>query len=275
MGSGEQGDLFGNAEAGAGVCAGAGACAEAWEKGLSAADALALAGLYSDEGVDLEALPPEAGRLFELSANAFSAIIHARASELPIAAQIARFGEKVLAAADAAGMSANAAAPAARGRAESAMRRAAELAAEDRGDRDACAVHEAAHKARHEICRLRGLLRFAPGEGGAYVALCSPDHFVLPALGGHFKKRFGGAPWAIIDEKRRLRLSHAPKRPLELFRIGEIPEAPGEAQGGKWESLWRQYHKAVSNEDRRNPELQRQFLPQRYWKHLTEMQGKP
>jgi len=260
MGDNEQGDLFGEGDG-----------AENRER-ISDADMRALAGLYSDAGLDFLALPPESSRLFELSVNAFSAIIHAKMSELPISVSISRFEQKVLAAADAAGMSANAAAAAEQARAETAMRRAAELAAEDRCDPDACAVYEAAHKVRHEICRLRGILRFAPGEDGVYVALCSPDHFVLPALGEHFRKRFGGVPWAIIDEKRLFRLRHEPKKPFEFSRISEAPSPSKPPQSGKWEDLWRQYHKTVSNENRYNPGLQKQFLPQRYWKHLTEMQ---
>ena len=257
MDDNEQGDLFDGGDG-----------AENREQ-ISDADMQALAGLYSDAGVSL---PPESSRLYELSVNAFSAIIHAKMSELPISMAISRFERKILAAADAAGMSANAAAAAERARAETAMRRAAELAAEDRCDPDACTVYEAAHKVRHEICRLRGLLRFAPGENGVYVAICSPDHFILPALGEHFKKRFGGVPWAIIDEKRLFRLRHEPKKPFEFSRISEVPKTP---QNGKWENLWRQYHKSSNNENRYNPDLQKQFLPQRYWKHLTEMQEPP
>jgi len=253
----EQGDLFAEGDG-----------AENMER-ISEADMRALAGLYSDAGIEL---PPESVRLYELSVNAFSAIIHAKMSELPIAMAISRFERKVLAAADAAGMSANAAAAAERARVEAAMRRAAELAAEDRVDPDACTVYEAAHKVRHEICRMRGLLRFAPGEDGVYAALCSPDHFILPALGEHFRKRFGGVPWAIIDEKRLFRLSYQPKKPFEFSRIREVPKTP---RDGKWENLWRQYHRTISNENRYNPDLQKQFLPQRYWKHLTEMQEPP
>ena len=266
MDNNEQGDLFGDGDE-------SGSTGNR-EKQFSDADMLALAGLYSDTGVDPSILPSEARRLYELSINAFSAIVHARMSELPISVETSRFEQKVLAAADAAGMSVNAAVAAARDRTEIVMRQAAELAAEDRGDSDACTVYEAAHKVRHEICRIRGLLRFAPGEDGVYAALCAPDHFILPALGEHFKKRFGGAPWIIIDEKRRFRLRYIPKKPFEFSRINAIPEALKNPPDGKWENLWRQYHKTISNEDRHNPGLQKQFLPQRYWKHLTEMQDK-
>jgi len=242
--------------------------------GFSESDAWALAGLYSDEGVDLSSLPPNEARLFEFSVDAFSAVIHARASGDAVRAAADRFGRKVLGAADAAGMSANAASPAGRKRTESAMRRAAEIAAGDALDPDARAVYDAANRVRHEICRLRGFLRFGPAPGGVYVASCAPDHFILPALAAYFRKRFGGTPWAIIDERRRLRLSHAPGRRFELTAVagavdGESPP-PEEARDGGWEALWRRYHGAVSNADRSNPELQAKFVPRRYREHMTE-----
>jgi probable DNA metabolism protein len=74
----------------------------------------------------------------------------------------------------------------------------------DRGDDDVRAVLSAAAKLTREIDRLRGLLRFRPDRAGIYTARCAPDHFVLPALAGHFELRFGETPWAIIDEKRAL-----------------------------------------------------------------------
>jgi probable DNA metabolism protein len=42
-------------------------------------------------------------------------------------------------------------------------------------------------------------------------------------------------------------------------------------EGGEWEKLWQHYHKTINNESRNNPNLQRQFMPKRYWKYLTEL----
>jgi hypothetical protein len=241
---------------------------------FSEAEMLAIAALHSDDAFDVSVLPGKSARLYELSVNAFNAILHARMSELPISMAISGFEKKILAAADAAGRAVNSGAAAGREMTESAMRRAAGLAAEDRGDSDAYTVYEAAYKVWHEINRVKGLLRFSPGEDGVYIALCAPDHFVLPALASHFKKRFGGAPWTIIDEKRLLRLRYLPKKPFEFFRLKEIPESIKKTAGGEWEKLWKQYHKTINNESRNNPELQRKLLPQRYWKYLPEMQDK-
>jgi len=245
-----QGDLFGD-------------CGERRFSGFGEADVAIVAALYSASPTampqDISVLPPQACVLFELSANAYSDIVHAWMSELPVEAAIIRFGCKVLAAA-------NSAADADR------QRRAAEIAATDRGDPDANAVQAAAYKTLREFDRLRGLLRFCPDEDGAYIAFCEPDHFVLPAFGPHFRERFGETPWAIVDNKRRLCLCCERQQP----RLCELREAAfstalaGKMPGGEWEELWRNYHKTINNESRNNPELQRRFMPKRYWKYLTE-----
>ncbi|MDR0600064.1 MAG: TIGR03915 family putative DNA repair protein [Treponema sp.] len=137
-----------------------------------------------------------------------------------------------------------------------------------------------AYKIWKEFDRLRGLLRFREDGEGRYIARCAPDHPVLPLLADHFFRRFGETPWAIIDEKRGFALVRERDRPPELLRIqaaaaGGGPRR-GNAEGGGsagdgWEELWRNYHRSVNNEGRANPELQRRFMPKRYWKYLPEL----
>jgi probable DNA metabolism protein len=236
------------------------------------ADIAIMAALHAPAGMDIAVLPPPARRLFELSVDAFEAIIHAWMSELPVIAETIRFGQKILAAADAvnAAAVADSGLEAARQRAADAQRQAADTAATDRGDADTRAVLEAAYKVWHEIHRLMGLLRFCPDENGAYIARCEPDHLVLPALGPHFKERFGQTPWVIIDEKRRLGVSCSGTS-LEFFITGENPAFLENPPDSEWENMWRHYHKTINNESRNNPDLQRRFMPQRYWKYLTEL----
>ncbi|MDR1587076.1 MAG: DUF4130 domain-containing protein, partial [Treponema sp.] len=176
--------------------------------------------------------------LFELSANAFDACVLAWMSEFPIEAAIVRYACRVLAAAvSGAGAEPGAGAFFAEGKAPSrtiseAARRNAEKAAADRGDNDARIVLEAAYKVSHEIDRLRGLLRFTPDERGVYTARCSPDHFVLPALGEHFFPRFGDTPWLVIDEKRNLGLFCFPG---EGPRLQNISPGPFRPDADEWE----------------------------------------
>jgi probable DNA metabolism protein len=220
-------------------------------------------------------IPPE---LYELSVSAYNAAVLAALSELPLGASIPRFCRKALSAAAVAERAGGAFAG-------KEARLAAERVLSDRDDDDVRAVLEAAAKVTREIDRLRGLLRFRPDKAGIYVARCAPDHFVLPALAGHFELRFGGTPWAIIDEKRRLTLARFPGGETRLAG-GTVADPPvftentvssdgavsaEKAAWDSWEELWRTYHRSVNNEARKNPKLQRQFMPERYLKYLTEI----
>ncbi|MDR0453151.1 MAG: TIGR03915 family putative DNA repair protein [Treponema sp.] len=216
---------------------------------------------------DLTALaPPELRRI---SLYAYNAAALAAMSEPLPAESIRRFCRKLLSAAERAGG----------GPGGQPARRAADAAAGDRADSDTRTVLEAAAKVTREIDRLRGLLRFCPDRAGMYVARCAPDHFVLPALAGHFETRFGGTPWAVIDEKRGLVLAEFPGErprlagPRAFAEAAALPGETARGEPGRWEELWRTYHRSVSNKDRENPGLQRQFMPKRYWKYLTEMQA--
>jgi probable DNA metabolism protein len=225
----------------------------------------AAGGLPAGAGPDREF--PVAKELFELSANAYSTFLRAWMSEFPIEAEALRFAWKVISAGREAGGDGG--------------RRAAERAAWDREDPAVRAVLEAARKVGHEIHRLLGFLRFSPNRQGLYAARCSPDHFVLPALGEHFVLRFGETPWVIFDEKRDLALLRPPGEEPRLLPGEPVRDPPPAmpAYGGHdpgpdpWEELWRNYHRSINNESRANPALQRQFIPLRYRKYLSEFPG--
>ena len=216
-------------------------------------DVAVIDGFYSSTGINFSCLPASACRLHELSVNAFDALVHAWMSELLLEGELLRFGRKVLAA---------------------GSRTDAERIASNRSDGDVRLILDTANKVWHEIDRFRGLLRFSPDAQGRYIAFCGPDHFILPAMGGHFSQRFGSVPWAIVDEKRSLCLSCFSGSPPELFALQSVfPENSNKSPGkDQWEALWLNYHKTINNESRNNPALQRQFMPKRYWKNLPEMQ---
>jgi probable DNA metabolism protein len=215
----------------------------------------------------LDALPGLA-ELFELSVNAYYSALYAQMSELPLKREISRFIAK-------AGSAGN-------------ERADAEKAAFDRGDPDVLAVLKAAGRVQHEIHRLTGLLRFSPDSNGVYIAFCTPDHYILPALTEHFRARFGESSWAVIDEKRKLCLICEKGGPANITPLpASIKTSIGETSGETstsigeskkdfrnpdcWEELWRLYHRSVNNEARKNPGLQRQLMPARYHKYLPEM----
>jgi hypothetical protein len=199
---------------------------------------------------------------FEASAGAYGSFLHAWMSELPIERELLVFARRVITAAREAGDRAG-------GVGAPEVRDAAEAAATDRGNPAVRTVLAAAYRVSREIHRLMGLLRFNPGGDGSYRARCGPDHFVLPALAEHFYRRFGESPWIIIDEKRRIALVRESRvEPRLIPWMGPSGENSG---ADPWEALWRHYHQVINNEQRKNPELQKQFMPRRYWKYLPEM----
>jgi hypothetical protein len=251
---------------------------------------------------------PSAREFLELSAAAHDIFLLAWLSEFPLERELLSFAAQVLSAGRAAAVrkaGRGAGETPARAAFFPEARAGAEKAALDRGDPATARVLDAAYKVRREACRLTGLLRFSPEREG-YAARCGPDHFTLPLLSAHFYERFGPQPWLIIDEKRGFRLVRRAGEEPRLFSGGaprtdraraneegrELwpaetranakdgnPCAAREASAagqetraaGPWEDLWRGYHRAVNNENRANPRLQCQFMPQRYWKYLPEM----
>jgi len=195
---------------------------------------------------------PDISSIFELSVDAYYSALYAQMSCKPIKKEIAAFVEKV---------------------SRTGNRDEAKRAATDRGDSDVLAILKESAKVTHEIHRLTGLLRFSPDSDGVYTARCAPDNFILPALADHFTLRFGETPWAIIDEKRGLCLRKSSGSEAVLLSYSsDLPEAAAEkTRTDPWEDLWRLYHKSINNESRKNLQLQRQFMPERYHKYLTEL----
>ena len=212
---------------------------------------------YFSRGFNVSLLNGIMRDLFELSFNAFDNILHAWLSELPVEREIIAFGKKVIA------VSINA-------DSSEKKRATAEKAASDRLDSDTLAVINAMAKVYRETDRMMGLLRFSPNDNGEFIARCEPDHFILPALSEYFTSRFGETSWSVIDEKRRLCLRRHNGEKAKIFLLNSENVMKSAVNNDEWEELWKHYHKIINNEDRNNPGLQRQLMPQRYWKYLPE-----
>jgi probable DNA metabolism protein len=135
---------------------------------------------------------------------------------------------------------------------------------------DAFEVYQAAHKVRREAHNLKGFVRFQVAEetqgiGALLGAVIEPTYNVLRLLAPHFARRFPNETFLIADAKRR----------IGIFYDGELHEVsidPNEIQSQDlFADLWKSYPKNIAIAERKNPKLQRQFLPKKYWKYLTEM----
>ena len=131
-------------------------------------------------------------------------------------------------------------------------------------------VQQIEKKVNHEIHRLSGLIRFTELLGGVLYSPIEPDHDVCEFLAGHFCDRFRNEPFIIHDIMR----SKALIARRGDFYISEFTSQnlPGPAYSeGEYQKLWKKYFEAIAIRERINPRCQKNFMPVRYWKNLTEM----
>jgi probable DNA metabolism protein len=133
-------------------------------------------------------------------------------------------------------------------------------------------VHDACGRVGFEAHRMMGLLRFYRTKQDSYCAIIEPRHYILPMLADHFASRMPDSPWLIHDKGREL---------TAVFESGAWGVVPGKlvdavkmhADEENYQQMWRRYFDAMAIESRLNPNLQRHFMPKRYWKHLVERPG--
>ena len=132
-------------------------------------------------------------------------------------------------------------------------------------------------KVSKECERFLGILRFTELSNGVFYAACEPDHNIIPLIAGHFYERLSGTRWMIHDLRRGFAVYHSDGNMENVEFTDELTSHLNmTALLGKSENeddfakMWRGYFKTIAIESRTNPKLQRQFMPQRYWKYLTE-----
>ena len=132
-------------------------------------------------------------------------------------------------------------------------------------------------KVSKECDRFLGILRFSELSNGIFYAPCEPDHNIIPLIAGHFYERLSGTKWMIHDLRLGFALYHSDGNMENVEFIDELTSHLNMlALLGKSENeedfaeMWCRYFKTIAIETRINPKLQRQFMPQRYWKYLTE-----
>lgn len=136
-------------------------------------------------------------------------------------------------------------------------------------------VFQWAQKTGAEAGKLLGLLRFSELEEGLLYAEISPTHDVLPLLTNHFRRRLAAEPWAIHDVRRK----RAAFWDTKTMLFADVPEQAdtirwsGEEQAMR--RMWRTYYRRIAIADRQNPALRRSFMPEKYWRHLPEMDRRP
>ena len=146
-------------------------------------------------------------------------------------------------------------------------------------DQDVIQVHKTAKKVSTEKHRMIELVRFQKAADDIFFAPISPDHNCLPLTISHFRDRFADQKWIIYDTRRDYGFFYDLKTvtemtldTTELFPEGKLNEQLMAEEEQLFQKLWKTYFKSLTIKERINLKLQRQHLPKRYWKYLTEKQ---
>ena len=153
-------------------------------------------------------------------------------------------------------------------------------------DQDVLSVTNIARRVLHEQLRMKQFIRFQKAKDGTYLAVIAPDHNVLPIITDHFQDRFNDQPWLIYDAKRhygyfydgsndaiRITFENETALPFDLGN-GKLNDDVISSDDQLLQDLWRTSFNAICIKERMNPRKQLNDMPRRYWKYMTEKNGK-
>lgn len=145
---------------------------------------------------------------------------------------------------------------------------------------DVLKVFQLSRKVSREAHRILMFLRFEQAADGTYFAPYAPKYDVIPLVTGHFRDRFADQSWIIYDTVRNYGVyydAHADS--IEKFTItdpafdkftGKLLPNSEHPEEDNWQTLWQSYFKSMAIKERKNLKLQRNLMPRRFWKYLTE-----
>ena len=138
------------------------------------------------------------------------------------------------------------------------------------------------NKLHQKVCkeahRINGFVRFQKTVEGSYYASFAPIYDVLPLCIPHFRDRFADQQWIIYDLKRNYGfwydLKNVSRVVFDDLKVnpqnGQLHSSLLAEDEKLFQQLWKQYYHSICIQDRKNPKVHRQLLPQRFWKYLPE-----
>lgn len=132
-------------------------------------------------------------------------------------------------------------------------------------------VRVISRKVTAECHRFLGLVRFKLMDGDYYYASLEPDNNIISLLALHFSKRLSDQRWVIHDLKRKSAVVYD-KAGWFLTSIDKPVYGSLSSNEKDFQNLWKLYFQNITIKSRKNPKLQKQHMPARYWAHLVEME---
>lgn len=113
------------------------------------------------------------------------------------------------------------------------------------------------------IRKFKAFLRFKKIREGFYFAVFEPEFNILEFVGNYFKNKMN-FDFIIYDAKREIAFISFNKV-VKIEKIKINTDIKDEV-----ENLWKKFHKFISIETRKNEKIQKQKIPLKYRKHMTE-----
>ncbi|MEL7686019.1 UdgX family uracil-DNA binding protein [Citromicrobium bathyomarinum] len=139
---------------------------------------------------------------------------------------------------------------------------------EDKADPDVRRVEELDKNVRRDSHKMHAFVRFrqVEEEGGAehYIAWFEPEHHILRANAGFFRRRFASMRWSILTPQGTLHWDGETMREGPPAQKGDAPH------GDPVEDLWRTYYTSIFNPARLKVGAMLSEMPRKYWKNLPE-----
>lgn len=122
-----------------------------------------------------------------------------------------------------------------------------------------------------EAHHLMGFIRFSEQQNGVLTSIIHPKNNVLSLVTPHFADRLPNERFVILDGNRNICSLHLPGK---TWIIAEFPSMLSieDDVNDKYENLWKIFFDNIAIKERINPKLQKNNLPIRYRKDMTEFE---
>ncbi|MDN3646679.1 UdgX family uracil-DNA binding protein [Pontixanthobacter aestiaquae] len=139
---------------------------------------------------------------------------------------------------------------------------------EDKADSDVRRIEDLAKSVRRDSHKMHAFVRFREvlHEDGAehFVAWFEPDHHIVRANAGFFKRRFANMHWSILTPKGCIHWDGKTVRESPPAQRSDAPD------GDPTEDLWRKYYASIFNPARLKVGAMMSEMPKKYWKNMPE-----
>ncbi|NLK04598.1 MAG: DNA metabolism protein [Clostridiales bacterium] len=126
----------------------------------------------------------------------------------------------------------------------------------------------------NEVHHLLGFIRFTEQDNGVLASIIHPKNNILSLVTPHFVDRLPKEKFIILDGDRGLCSIYIPKKPWVLAEVPVMDSYSYDkdiANGDdEYQDLWKIFFDSIAIKERINPKLQRNNLPIRFRRDMTE-----